>query len=100
MEKQTKAALRKRFIAKRDRLTPGERARASAIIRQRVFKEPVWRDARTILAYVSFRSEVETHKLIQEALAQHKRVVLPVIDPKSREIHLSELIAWGDLAPR
>ncbi len=99
MEKQNKSDLRKKYLQKRDRITPVARARDSAIIRQRVFGRPEWEDAHTILAYVSFRSEVETHKLIQEGLAQKKRMVLPVIDPATQEIHLSELGAWGDLAP-
>jgi 5-formyltetrahydrofolate cyclo-ligase len=98
MEKSNKNDLRKKFAQKRDRLTPVARARDSAIIRQRVFNLPEWKKARTILAYVSFRSEVETHSLIQDALNQNKRMVLPVIDPTTKTIHLSELKTWGDLA--
>jgi len=49
--------------------------------------------------YVSFRSEVDTHKLIQEALALKKRVILPIADRGKKEIGLSELQAYGDLAP-
>src|SRR5258706_11145185 len=99
MEKQIKFDLRKKYLQKRDRLTPVDRARDSAIIRQRVFGRPEWVNSQTVLAYVSFRSEVETHKLIQEGLARNKRIVLPVIDPVTEELQLSELKAWGDLAP-
>ncbi len=99
MEKSNKSELRKRFIQKRDQLTPIERTRDSALIRHRIFSHPHWQDVHTILMYVSFRSEVETGKLIQETLAQRKRVVVPVVDAKRKELDLSELTALGDLAP-
>jgi 5-formyltetrahydrofolate cyclo-ligase len=99
MEKPNKKSIRKKYLEKRDRLTPVARARDSAIIRQRIFRHPDWQDSHTILTYVSFRSEVETHKLIQEALAQKKRVIVPVVDPDEKEIHLSELQAFTDLSP-
>ena len=70
----TKIQLRKKFLALRDQLTPVARARASAIIRHRLFGQAAWRQASTVLIYVSFRSEVETLKLIQGALEQKKRV--------------------------
>jgi 5-formyltetrahydrofolate cyclo-ligase len=98
MEKQTKNQLRKTYLEKRDGLNAVTRARDSAIIRHRVLHHPEWRIAETILTYVSIRSEVETLKLIQEAFAQKKRVVVPVIDPDRKHISLSELRAVGDLA--
>src|SRR5437868_3330780 len=98
MEKSNKNNLRKKFLQKRDALKPADIARDSAIIRQRVFQQREWQDARTILAYASFGSEVDTHKLLQEALAQKKRVVLPIADRGKKEIGLSELQAYGDLA--
>jgi 5-formyltetrahydrofolate cyclo-ligase len=98
MEKQTKTQLRKKFLAFRDKLTPVARARDSAIIRQRIFRHPAWQDAQTILIYVSFRSEVETLKLIQEALDRKKRIVVPIVDAERKEVSLSELRAVGDLA--
>ena len=99
MENPNKSDLRKKFLQKRNRLTPVARARDSAMIRHRIFSHPHWQDVHTLLLYVSFGSEVETKKLIQEALAQRKRVVVPVIDPKRKELDLSELTALGDLAP-
>ena len=99
MEKQQKDRIRKQFLKTRDALKPADRLRDSASIRQRVFSSVDWRTAQTVLMYVSFRSEVDTHKLLQDALAQKKRVVLPVSDRNRKEIGLSELQAYGDLAP-
>ena len=98
-ELMTKAELRKKFLKKRDALDPIARARDSAIIRHRIFHQVEWHDIQTLAVYVSFRSEVETQKLIREALAQKKRVVLPVVDLKRKEIDFCELHSFGDLAP-
>ncbi len=50
--------------------------------------------------YVSFRSEVETHAMIREALASGKTVVVPVTDMKNRSLALSRLEDFDtDLAP-
>jgi 5-formyltetrahydrofolate cyclo-ligase len=64
----TKTDHRKEFLKKRDALDPAERARASSLIRQRIFQHPRWKTCGTVLCYVSFSSEVDTHTLIQEAL--------------------------------
>lgn len=41
---------------------------------------PEFRCAKTVMFYVSFRSEVETEKMIRNALDVRKRVVIPVVD--------------------
>src|ERR1044071_112902 len=94
-----KTQLRKTYLEIRDQLKPEERARYSATIRQRVQRHTQWEDADTILTYVSFRSEVDTQKLIQEALEAHKRIVVPITNTKTREMTFSELQSIGDLHP-
>jgi 5-formyltetrahydrofolate cyclo-ligase len=97
MAQQTKIELRKEFLKKRDALDPAERARASSLIRQRIIQHPRWRAAETVLFYVSFGSEVETHTLLQEALRFKKRVLVPLHDATSKETPLSELRRFGEL---
>jgi 5-formyltetrahydrofolate cyclo-ligase len=99
MEKPKKSDIRKSILKKRDALTPIERSRDSAIIRQRIFQTPEWNDAHTVLIYASYKSEVDTTKLIKTALENGKRVVLPVIDERDHQIRISELKSFGDLAP-
>jgi len=95
----TKADLRKEFLTKRNALDPAERAKASSLIRQRIFQHPAWKKASTILCYVSFGSEVDTHPLIQEALRFKKRMVIPLHDPAKAGTFISELRRFADLGP-
>jgi len=99
MAKPDKTELRKEFLKKRNGLTPAVRSRDSAIIRQRIFRHPAWTDAGTAAAYVSFGSEVDTHKLIEEALQAKKRIVVPWVNPDTQEMAFSELKKWSDLVP-
>src|SRR5260221_10392800 len=99
MATATKADLRKELLIKRNALDPAERARHSSLIRQRIFQHAAWKDAETILCYVSFGSEVETHLLIQEALRFKKRIVIPLHDPANHQTLLSELKRFNDLGP-
>jgi len=97
MAQSTKAELRKEFLKKREAIDPADRARASSLIRQRVLQHPKWRTAGTVLFYVSFGSEVETHTLIQEALRFKKCVVVPLHDAVCKETPLSQLKRFGEL---
>lgn len=99
MAKQTKADIRKLFSEKRKALKPAERLRDSAIIRQRLLRHPAWEDAHTVGVYVSFGSEVDTHKIIAETFARRKRIVAPWINPETRQMAFSELRTVDDLAP-
>jgi 5-formyltetrahydrofolate cyclo-ligase len=95
----TKADLRKEFLTQRNALDPAERAKASSLIRQRIFQHPAWKKSSTILCYVSFGSEVDTHALLQEAIRFKKHMVVPLHDPAKVGTFISELRRFGDLGP-
>ena len=57
-----------------------------------------YRKATTILFYVSYGSEVNTHDMIKERLSDEKKVVVPRTDRLHKRIVLSELSNWKNLA--
>lgn len=73
-------SLRKETLAKRDRLSETERLQYSRQILKKVTALPEYQTADWILAYASFRSEVDTKELIDRALADRKRVLLPKVE--------------------
>jgi 5-formyltetrahydrofolate cyclo-ligase len=99
MANPTKTTLRREYTDKRNKIEAALRLRDSGFIRHRLLQLPAWQEADTILTYVSFSPEVDTHKIIEEALRLGKRVVVPCVDPKGIETALSELRSRGDLAP-
>jgi len=86
---EKKRKLRQEFLKKRNNLSRGEIKSKSEKIEKRLFALPEFQRAKTIMFYVSFRSEVETEKMIKNALKLRKRIVVPVVD--GEKIVVSEI---------
>lgn len=75
-----------------------DRRRKSAVIRRKLSRLAVFRNAKTVACYVSLPYEVETRQLIQQMLEIGKRVVVPQVHQE--ELRLSEVRDPAqDLAP-
>ena len=95
-----KRQLRRRIIALRDGLDPEARKASSAAVCRGVAESPEFAQARTVLLFASFGSEVDTSDLLREALRQGKRLVLPRVEPETRRLELREARSLdADLAP-
>lgn len=104
-----KPALRKQILAARDALPPDLRGELSARITFRLLALDTWRDARCVLAYMSFGSEFETAALLADALAGGKTLCLPRVVRGTRELALHRVAnlndelqdgTWGIREPR
>ena len=71
--------------------------RLSHLIFQRLVDLPQYLEARTVLCYVSFRSEVSTRDFFTRMWADSKRVVVPYC--KAQHLELFCLDSFSDLAP-
>lgn len=74
----TRNQLRQKQLAQRDLLTPVQRQKKSQQIQRQVQEHSVIRNARHLLIYVHFRSEVETLALIEHCLLAEKIVSVPL----------------------
>lgn len=81
-----KPALRRLFLARRREMSEGEVKDKSQAISERV--EEILREegARTIMAYVSVRNEVDTWELMRSLLAEGKRVAVPLCAPETLDL--------------
>lgn len=68
-----------------------DRRRSSEAIQRKVLRLTAFRRATTVCCYVALPYEVQTRRLIDEMLSRGKRVVVPVIRPRSKRLGLSEL---------
>ncbi len=71
--------LRASVRSMRDALTPEERSRRAAAIEERLFGLPEVLEARTVMAFSSFGSEVPTQAIIERLAAEGRRVALPKV---------------------
>ncbi len=104
-----KSALRKQIVAARDALPPPARSEFCAHITAQLLNLDAYRNARCVLAYMSFGSEVDTTAIVNNALASGKQLCLPRVDRATRRLalHRIENIAhdlqsgvWGIREPR
>lgn len=73
------------------------RLRKSELIKERLFKERDFRNARCVMWYVSTEEEVDTRRMIEETLRMGKRVCVPVVLKGSRKMVVSEIKESGIL---
>ena len=96
----TKKALRKQIFAVRDSLTAGEIQSKSRAVAEQLEKLQFYWGVRTIMFFLSFRSEIDTSQMIKDNLSRGNRVLVPKTLPADREMIPSELLSFkDDLAP-
>ncbi|HCW32269.1 MAG: 5-formyltetrahydrofolate cyclo-ligase, 5-formyltetrahydrofolate cyclo-ligase [Candidatus Peregrinibacteria bacterium GW2011_GWE2_39_6] len=93
-----KSQLRRLMQEKRRSLDYQKRCRNDQLIQQRLESLLIFKNAKTILFYVSNDEEVGTHELIKK-YSSTKKIVVPVIDPASKYLGLFYLPSWDLLKP-
>lgn len=94
-----KKALREEVLKKRDGIPPDVKTVKDTLIKQRFFALPEFIDAKTVLFYASFRSEVETLSMMRESLEMGKRVAVPQVDKERYRLRLYEIKDMNELSP-
>jgi 5-formyltetrahydrofolate cyclo-ligase len=82
---EEKNALRDRMRRARAAIPPGERAVLAARVEARLLTLPQLRDARTVLLFYSFGTEVPTKVLARRLLERGHRVLLPYLSGEAME---------------
>lgn len=95
------AAEKKRFrmaaLAARDRLKAEQRRDYSEMIIDNLTSLSCYQDADAILTYISFRSEVDTFRLLKRAFADKKAVFVPKV--MGKEMAFYRIFSADDLSP-
>jgi 5-formyltetrahydrofolate cyclo-ligase len=87
-----KEALRREVLARRDALTPEQRAALSRPINEALLGLPAVQEAGCLLVYACFRTEVMTHDFIAGLAGQGKCLLLPKVHNSSRTLRLYEIV--------
>jgi 5-formyltetrahydrofolate cyclo-ligase len=103
-----KRSLRIAVLAARDAMNVADRQRASMSIVQSIIQSALYKNSKSVLAYASFGTEVDTQLLLNQVLTDGKILILPrVIKAENRlSLHrvenIRELVdgVWGIREPR
>lgn len=88
-----KTQIRREAIENRDLLSLEQRHQKSTDITSHVLQLEAFKQATTILLYMSFRSEVETKDLIAKCLSMGKIVALPLVNDKKTDLILVKVLS-------
>jgi 5-formyltetrahydrofolate cyclo-ligase len=94
-----KKSLRKEIIVRRDSIPSEIKEVKDGAIEKQLTGLKAFQEARTILFYASFRSEVNTEKLIRQSLEGRRITVLPRVVKINDTLKLYVIRNWADLAP-
>ncbi len=105
----SKFELRKHIIAQRNALPLQTLKDNSAAIVTKLLNLPEYHMATTVMAYVDFRNEVQTASIMENAMQQNKRLLLPVTNVSNKRLVPSQVLhlpddltpsTWGILEPK
>jgi 5-formyltetrahydrofolate cyclo-ligase len=83
-----KQSLRQSIIAARQKVAAAERAELSREITLRILNLSSYKDAGTVLGYMSFGAEFDTATWVQQALQDGKQLLLPKVNGSTRQLEL------------
>lgn len=93
--KLNKNKLRKEILTIRDSLSKKEREKAAILLTERICGHQWFYLSDTILAFVSYGSEIDTTEIIQEALKLGKKVYVPKVE--GEDMHFYRINALSEL---
>lgn len=97
MYNDIKKDIRKQILQQRESLNINIRLKRDEIIYDKLINSEFYKNAHTIFAFVSFKSEVDTHKIIKHALEDGKTICIPKIESKAKGIELFKITSFNQL---
>jgi len=94
-----KRKLRREILDKRAILSKNEIISLSSKIINTLIDSEYYKNANTIMTFISFDTEVDTHEFIKIALGEGKKVVVPVTFSDTKELKPSQILSFSELEP-
>ena len=97
MDLQNKKSIRKFILEKREQVPANIRNQWDESIFNLLINSEVYKNATVIFIFVSYNSEVNTHKIIEHALKNSKTIYVPKITSKGQLMEVFEIKSLKDL---
>lgn len=92
-----KKSIRSLILDKKSKLGRKDHELFSNIITEKILGSYLYKKSNTIMTFISFSNEVNTHNLIKESISNKKRIIVPITFPKTKEIRPSEISNFDEL---
>lgn len=94
-----KNELRAEVLKKRDSIPLDLKKRKDDAVRNNLFDLEEFIDAKSVLMYVSFRTEVDTFEQLSKILCLGKKLIVPLVNSKEKTLTLYEIKDITELEP-
>lgn len=94
---ESKKSIRKLVQERKDALSKDERQNLDNIIFDKVINSCAYKNSHTIFIFVSYNNEVDTHKIIKQALRDKKILCVPRIISKEEGMDIVQIKSFEDL---
>ncbi|MBK5251755.1 MAG: 5-formyltetrahydrofolate cyclo-ligase [Peptostreptococcaceae bacterium] len=92
-----KKTLRNSILSQRDAMSGEDNKRLSGTICRSLIALSAYNEAKTVMCFLSFRSEVNTSLIVKNILGSGKKLIVPVTDIKTKTLKLSYVKSMDDL---
>ena len=89
--------IRTMMLEKRGSLTEKERLEKSESIANFIYESSYYKNAKTIMTFISFKDEINTHNIIKRALKDGKSIVVPITVPETKTLIISKVLNFDEL---
>lgn len=96
---EKKKRLRKEILERRDSIPSEVRKEKDRAIQERFAGLEAYRNAKAVMLFAPFRSEVDTTGIIIDALKSDKKVILPKVDTAEKRLRLYVIKGMEELKP-
>lgn len=94
---ESKKSIRRLVQERKDVLSKDERQNLDNIIFDKVINSYAYKNSHTIFIFVSYNNEVDTHKIIKQALRDKKILCVPKIISKEEGMDIVQIKSFEDL---
>lgn len=92
-----KKILRHQVLENRSKLGSQKHKEFSNIILNSILNSLYYKNAKTIMTFISFMDEVDTHEFIKKSIEDGKDIVVPITIPETKELKLSLVKNFDEL---
>ena len=89
--------MRKNILKKRDSLNKEEKIKMDNILKEKFLNSRQYKEAEKIFIYISYDSEIDTKDIISIMLKDNKKVYVPRIEPKTRNMDAVNINSFDNL---
>lgn len=92
-----KKSFRKKILDDRGKLSTENINNFSHIIAEKLYEMDSFKDAKTIMSFISFGDEINTHEIIKHSIDLGKKIVVPITIPETKELKTSQVLDFSEL---